>query len=273
MILVRGREISSGSEDIQYTALSLQTGNSIYVAFRGTDDTIVGWKEDFNMAFSEEVPAQREAVKYIEEEKEGSLLVGGHSKGGNLAVYASAKAKASVQERIVSIYNDDGPGFLEGFLSSPGYERISDRIHTVVPRSSIIGMLLCRKEAHRVVDSNERGIFQHDPYSWQVLGPDFIECSSLSKGALLFDESVKSWLSSISKEERSSFIDTVFDSLEKADVNHTNELAKPKNLAIFLKSLKATDKETGEMMLKVVKAFFVVYAEKLKFMQKIFISN
>ncbi len=269
LVLERCKDEFSLEKEIQFAAMTFVLPNAKYIAFRGTDDTIIGWKEDFNLAFSDEVPAQTAAKQYLEEEiGDMPLLVGGHSKGGNLAVYASAKSSVSIQKRIKEIHNDDGPGFLPAFLSCEGYVAISDRIKTVVPRSSIIGMLLDRSEEHKVIKSKQIGIWQHDPYTWQVLGPSFVECDALSESSQLFDKSVKAWLASISIEERSAFLDKVFSLMQKTDVLHAQELIKPKNLLAVFSEVKSLDKETSSMIFSIIKGFFTVYAETRKNEQK-----
>ena len=148
-----------------------------YVAYRGTDDTLVGWKEDFNMSFLQPVPAQIEAVAYLESvapyltEK---FFVGGHSKGGNLAVYAAVKCSPALQERIISVYNNDGPGFDRAFIESVDYKNLRAKIRTIVPESSVVGMLLEHEESYDVIKSHATGLLQHDGCSWEVLGGKFI---------------------------------------------------------------------------------------------------
>ena len=100
----------------QFAALTIDLGNgSIYISFRGTDDTIVGWKEDLNMGFLEEIPSQKQSVAYVarmaRQYPDKTIRIGGHSKGGNLAVYSAAKSDGAIQERIVAVHNNDGPGF------------------------------------------------------------------------------------------------------------------------------------------------------------------
>ena len=161
----------------QFAALTIRTGDGAsYISFRGTDHSLVGWKEDFNMSFMTPVPAQRDAVAYLERAAKslwGPLRVGGHSKGGNLAVYASAFCGRRFQKRIVSVYNNDGPGFDESVIATEGFQIIGERLHAYVPQSSIIGMLLEHAEQYAIVHSGQKGIMQHDPYSWSVLGKEF----------------------------------------------------------------------------------------------------
>ena len=268
LLVTRSRDIFSQEEQIQFSAYTILLPDKTHViAFRGTDNTVIGWKEDFNMSFSPEVPAQREALKYLEEEAaltNSKLIVTGHSKGGNLAVYSSAKASKKIRERISAIYNFDGPGFLSDFLSSTGYKEITEKIHTFVPRSSIIGMLLDRREKHLIVESSQIGIYQHDPYSWRVLGVHFVLVNELSTSANLFDKSLKSWLYSIPADERSLFIDSVFSWLSTADVTRPFELKHPKALLSVFSSVKEADPTLRKNMMTTLKAFFEVAATNLK---------
>ena len=150
--------------------------DAAFIAYRGTDDTIVGWKEDFNLAVQDVVPAQEDARAYLSEAAahlHGALFVGGHSKGGNLAVFAAANAVRRVQERIAVIYNFDGPGFPEEKLGSRGFQAVIPKVLTFQPQLSIVGMLFERAGECRIVESKETGLFQHDIFSWNVLGVDF----------------------------------------------------------------------------------------------------
>lgn len=162
--------IIDGVMEMQFCACTwdLSAGER-YIAFRGTDLTIAGWKEDLNMSFMT-VPSQKEAVAYTERtaRRGMALRLGGHSKGGNLAVYAGARAASSVQERILRVYSFDGPGVDEETLGCEGYERISARIESYIPQSSVVGMLLHYHPRYTVVRSTSIGILQHDAMTWQV---------------------------------------------------------------------------------------------------------
>lgn len=131
----------------QFAALTIDLGNgSIYISFRGTDDTIVGWKEDLNMGFLEEIPSQKQSVAYVarmaRQYPDKTIRIGGHSKGGNLAVYSAVKSDGAIQERIVAVHNNDGPGFAWDISETAGHKRIASRIHTVLPQTSVVGMLM-----------------------------------------------------------------------------------------------------------------------------------
>lgn len=163
--------------EIQFSAITCIFDNGfIYIAYRGTDETLTGWKEDFNMAYMTPVPAQTKAVQYLNRialNVRGEITVGGHSKGGNLAVYAAMKCIPSVRDRIRLIYSHDGPGFTEGVLESDAFMAIKNRIRKTIPRSSIVGMVLQTQENHEVVKCRQFGILQHDPFNWIIEGSGF----------------------------------------------------------------------------------------------------
>lgn len=162
----------------QFSAITINLPNKImYIAYRGTDNTIIGWKEDFNMSFQDFIPSQINAVKYIEDVTKNNrkkLIVGGHSKGGNLAVYAATYCNKKIKDRILAVFNNDGPGFQENITNSKEYKEIISKIHTYLPQTSIIGRLLNHKEKCIIIKSTQKGIMQHDLYTWQVLGDEFI---------------------------------------------------------------------------------------------------
>lgn len=201
-------------QEKQFAALSyLLPQGEIYVAFRGTDSTLVGWKEDFNMAFQYPVPSQREALEYLEEAARhtyGKIRLGGHSKGGNLAVYAAANSSNEVKARIERVYSHDGPGFPEGALESDEFLSVEDFIDKTVPQSSLIGMIMERQENYRIITSSRVSVWQHDPFSWAVEGCDFVPSEALTPDARYLDRTLNEWLSSLSREERELFVDSIY---------------------------------------------------------------
>lgn len=201
----------------QFSALTiLLPDGTPYVSFRGTDDTLLGWKENMQMAVRETIPAQEDALRYLlwaAENYPGDLIVGGHSKGGNLAVYAAAAAPEAIQRRIRFVDNFDGPGFAPPFFRSEGYQRIRDRIHTLLPQYSIVGMLLPREEDVTIIRSGRAGIAAHDGFVWEVLGPRFVHCDSFSRSTIAFEESMQTVLQGMDTDARLKFIEELFDTL------------------------------------------------------------
>ncbi len=220
----------SETEQMQFAAATILTGDGrAFIAFRGTDGTLVGWKEDFNMAFTDEVPAQREAVDYINRigmDLKLPLRVGGHSKGGNLAVYGSAMCDPRVQRRIGVAFNFDGPGVSPNVMASAGYRMMADRIETFLPESSIVGILLERSPEYHVVASDARGAMQHDPLSWQV-GPDgFVLLDSLGWESLYADRTIREWLGGMSLESRAIFVNALYDIVESTGAENISEIGQ-----------------------------------------------
>ena len=209
---------TSGEDAKQFSAMTfLLSDGSSYVAFRGTDGTVVGWKEDFNMAFEGEVPSQRDAVDYLNRvaaRTEGPLWVGGHSKGGNLAVYALVNAGEAAASRLKGAFSHDGPGFTEENLSSRAWQAASHLIKKTIPKDSVIGMLFERQEDYAVVASTGTGFMQHDPFTWVVEGTQFRLEEGLSAGARHLDAGINAWVAGMTREERAEFIDTLFAIIE-----------------------------------------------------------
>jgi len=191
-------------------------GNQTYIAFQGTDWSLVGWKEDLNMSFMT-VPSQLEAVAYTERiaaETGNILLIGGHSKGGNLAVYAGARVNGATRDQIQRIYCFDGPGVDEKTLNSQAYGLISERIQSYLPQSCVVGVLLNYHPIYTVVLSDSRGILQHDAMTWQVENGAFLTLPDLDFGGKLADEAINLWLKSMDTETRRTLVQTLHQILE-----------------------------------------------------------
>ena len=247
--------VTDQDRDMQFAAVTFDLPDGThYVAFRGTDSTIVGWREDFNMAFESPVPAHSAAVKYLNEAAaltDGPLILGGHSKGGNLAVYAAAHADPMLQSRIRLIYSFDGPGLDDATMASKGYANIARRIRSFIPQQSVVGLLMTYHPDYTVVKSDGVGLFQHDSFTWQVLGTDFIAVTELDVSSQLVDHTVHEWLSRVSKEQRKLFIDTIFDILEARGAATIKELLRevPRHAPAILKALQKVDLETAKMVI------------------------
>ncbi|MBP3429091.1 MAG: DUF2974 domain-containing protein [Clostridia bacterium] len=238
------------AQEKQFSAVTfLPPAGPAFIAFRGTDSTVVGWKEDFNMAFSGEVPSQREAAAYLDraaQALEGLFILGGHSKGGNLAAYASVFAAPQVRQRVERVYNFDGPGFNEEIIASPEFDGMNARIQTFVPQTSIIGILLWHTEPFIVVRSDGVGPLQHNPYTWQLMGGGFIRLSQRSSSSQLAEETIKRWLSELTPERRRLVIDGIYAVLSASDGQSVAELFEPRNILAILRALGGMDEETRE---------------------------
>ena len=191
-----------------------------YLSFRGTDSTIVGWKEDFNMAFRCPVPAQESAARYVDEAADaidGPLLCGGHSKGGNLAVYGAAMCSDVARERIERAYSHDGPGMNEQIIAYSYYQEMAGRIRKTIPGFSVIGTLLGQQEISKVIKSDGVGILQHNPFNWVVEKGEFVPLPGLNKTAELLDQKIDNWVSGMTTEEREEFVNKLFSVISEAE--------------------------------------------------------
>ena len=233
-------------EQFSATTVLLPDG-SVFLTFRGTDGTLVGWKEDFNMGFCDKVPSQEDAVIYLQQAAyrfSGPIRLGGHSKGGNLAVYAAAFCGRDVQERVLEVRNMDGPGFSEDIVGKGEFQNIMDRTHTILPQSSVVGMLLQHSEDFSVVRSDRMGLFQHDLYSWQVIRSSFATVSSRTNSSVYLDAAFKDWLSHMSDEQRERFVDGVYTIFAASGCRTLKELQEGRNAFAVAKALASLDDAT-----------------------------
>lgn len=250
-------------QEKQFSAITIVLpDNTLYIAYRGTDNTIVGWKEDLNMSFSDLVPAQIDAVSYLEKvtkQYKHKIRVGGHSKGGNLAVYASAFCLPKIQKRIIKVYNNDGPGFCDKVVQSKEYQTILDRVHTYIPQTSIIGRLLNHEEKITILKSTQTGIMQHDLYSWQVMGDKFIE-SELTNSSEFIDKTITNWLREVNPEQRGKFVDILFDILNATGAKTLSEISSKwfASAKAMLKTYQNIDPESKEILVKTLNALFAI---------------
>lgn len=242
----------------QFAALTVRLApNLTYVAFRGTDNSLVGWKEDFNMAFRHPVPSQTEAARYLADAAAhcpGDLLVGGHSKGGNLAVYAAATVSPQIQARIRKVYSHDGPGFLETFLQSLGFLAIASKIEKTLPQSSIVGLLLDHREDCQVVRSSRLSFLQHDPFSWVLEGTDF-SYDQLTADAKYWDRTLDDWLRRLSEEERERFVEALYSILTSVDITDFAQFRDgwQKNLPALMHAAANLDPDTRTFLFRIIR--------------------
>lgn len=242
----------ANTEQISALTISLPGGPTV-VTFRGTDDTIIGWKENFLMSIRNAVPAQRDAAAYLKRiarETEGPLAVMGHSKGGNLAVYAAATVPETIQDRIIQVYNFDGPGFRPEFWTQPGILRIEDRIGNYVSQHTMVGTLLTRSDRITICRSKKNGPLAHEAMFWEVMGPAFVREKKLSAFSVEFERLLDRQIAQMGDEEIAQFIEDFFGVLTSTGATTLTELAhqSPDQLRRILKEIDSTEsiKEFGK---------------------------
>lgn len=247
------------SLNIQFSATTfILPDETIFISYRGTDDTLVGWKEDFYMAFESPVPSQIKALEYlidIASKTKLPLRLGGHSKGGNLAVWSAVKSPDNIKERIIKAYSNDGPGFPHEFYETEECIKISDRLVKIIPDSSVVGLMLEEGDYYKVVKSTEKKFYQHNPFSWEIKCNDFILADSISEFSKKSDLVLKQWLATLSKDERREFVDIVFDTIASSNAKTLTDIntSRMKSAASVAHSMKEMDKETRKKLIAVLR--------------------
>jgi len=246
----------------QFSALVFSINSELhFIAFRGTDDTLNAWQEDLQMSFMDEVQAQKQAVIYMNRifpNLSGNFYLGGHSKGGNLAIYAITNTTQNIRDRIIGIYNNDGPGFQSNVVQSEGYQNILCKIRTLMPKSSVVGMMLERGEEYKVVSSCKTGKKQHDPFSWEVKGTNFVYEKRLTKKSTNLNTTIRACIKKLSIKERSQFVNALFDIIQSTGAKTVGELSKKKLTATYtmIKTYKNMDILTKSRFKKIIEIFF-----------------
>ena len=258
--------VTEAEQQFSAVEIVLDDGTS-YISFRGTDDTIIGWKEDFNLSTGV-VPAQERAVEYmqrISDKASGMLRVGGHSKGGNLAIYGSVMCK-SVHDKILEIYSNDGPGFSKEFQKSPETAEMMPKIIRIIPEYSIIGTLLEHEKQPIIVASTSRGLLQHDGFSWEVQGPGLVRRDSLNKTALRFIEILHKWIDGMDMEQKRLLIEDLFATCRHSGYENLSEVQSGglKSLAAMVKRLDKFAPESRGMMQELLTAICGGWLEQLQ---------
>lgn len=242
------QSITDEVQEIQFAAITfLLADQTAFLSFRGTDNSLVGWKEDFNMCFIDGIPSQIEAAKYatkIAQQVNMPLRLGGHSKGGNLSIWASTQLLSNYKNAIIDIYSNDGPGFSTDFLQSDQYLDIKNKIRSFVPESSIVGVLMEHDE-YTIIRSSNPSLLQHDPFSWLVQGTHFVYNDSRSFSGRQFERIISSWLRAMSKQEREELIESIYDIIISSNAKTLDDLDKKK-----IKSLLSMQKTFREMGIK-----------------------
>lgn len=248
-------------DGIQFAAYSLLLpGQQMFVCFRGTDDTLVGWREDLRMSYECPVPAQLRAAAYLRAVAAAyplrRIFVGGHSKGGNLAMYAAVNAGPDVRERIRRVFNHDGPGFCDGTRATLAYREMRERIDTYVPQSSIVGVLLEHDKDYRIVKSDARGLAQHDPLSWQVLGTDFEYATERTAFGVRTEAILDQVINSFSPERKRLFTEALFSVLEATEQQTLSGIVsnKGKSIKNALRGFVNLDEPMRAALIEVVTA-------------------
>ncbi len=240
--------------DTQFGAVCFKVKKKfIYVAFEGTDNLLSGWKEDFQMAYEFPVPSQKLAVKYLNENIklfDKNIIVGGHSKGGNLALVSSMYCKNRINKKIKRIYSNDGPGLKKEQIESENYSKVRDRLIHLVPNYSYVGVLL-RNDKFTVIKTNRKDFMAHAVSSWQVNKNEFIR-ENLSSISDNFRKSLLKWLDEHDLGQREKMISTVFKTLEESGIKNLNDFFNLKNAITVIRNINNIDDETKKLVISLI---------------------
>ncbi|MFC0266330.1 Mbeg1-like protein [Alloscardovia macacae] len=219
--------------DKQFAAMTFLLPNGTEVlSFRGTESSFVGWREDFELAYEKVIPSQTAAVEYVKEMARHAgvsreLILAGHSKGGNTAVYAASVVPEDIQKHIAHVYTFDGPGFITDLLETPGYQRIAERITKLIPQDSFVGLMFKGREPYSVVHSSASGFNEHFMYHWDVdvASACFVPEESVTSTALNIADSYVQWTDSLDIPTRRKVIDSMFAIFESTGYSSFAEIS------------------------------------------------
>lgn len=251
------------SDVTQFCAMNIKINeNTNYISFEGTDHLISGWKEDFELCYKFPVKAQELAIEYLNKNiklSSKNIIVGGHSKGGNLALTSSMYCKFWKRKKIIKIYNNDGPGLRKEQIESRQYKIIEKKLVHIIPNYSFVGLLLRHGNNYKVVYSYERGLIAHDLANWKIEGTKLVP-AKLSFLSQELDNGIIKWLDKYNDVDRKHFVDALFDICNRAGINNLLDykLDKFSNTIKIIKETKNLDQETKLMIIDLFK-FLIKY--------------
>ncbi|MEG1565777.1 MAG: Mbeg1-like protein [Bacilli bacterium] len=259
----------------QFSAITIVINpETCYVSYSGTDITFVGWKENFNMIFVDVIPAQLDAKKYLldllNESDAKHFYLGGHSKGGNLAIFAGYGLEDKFNNRLVNIYNFDGPGFKNETVVSEAYLSIIKKLRSYVPQGSVVGMILEHHEGFKVIGSYYPGIIQHDYYSWKITDDHFLLVNDVKKESLIIYNSIHDWLDNMSMKQRKTFVNSIYMLIMVTKDKTTHEFYRHgfKSAAILIRAYQKIPKEDKKLIKRALILLFKALNKNRKLLNK-----
>lgn len=249
--------IEEVASENQFGAMTVRfPDGTCYIAFEGTDSSIIGWKEDLELIYRYPILSQKRAQEYLNQTIsffDRKVYIGGHSKGGNIAMYAYMNAKFSIKRRVIHVYNFDGPGFLDNVLQSKEYLEMKPKLKMFVPEQSVVGMILGHGP-YEVVRSRGLGILQHDAFTWCCFGGKF-EPGILSKKSSKLEKHLEEYLKQMKDEEKVTFVTTLFAVFEHLNVTNVMQIREIKlsSIIAFIKELRTIPESTKKHLMDAIK--------------------
>lgn len=226
--------LSQKKPPVQFTAMTIELDSeTILVAYRGTDGSMVGLNEDVDMSYQPEIFGQSVAADYLDKMAQAypdkKIYTVGHSKGGNFAAYALYAASPSLQDRVIKAYSFDGPGFMKEMYNQIEFQRVIPKMMTYFPEGSIFGMMLDHPERVIVVKSRMKHLMkQHNPLHWEVARNSFVMAPGLSNASRIIRSTFISWNTKIPREKREAFWLAFFTALESQKITEASQLTTNK---------------------------------------------
>ncbi|MFI3212181.1 MAG: Mbeg1-like protein, partial [Eubacteriales bacterium] len=251
--------------ETQFSAITCFIGSYLIIVYRGTDEHMVGWREDFHIAFSKPTIGHLLSAMYLEQvlkQEVGNVIVCGHSKGGNLAMYASARIELVMQNRITKIYLYDSPGLRRELLDTDYYIEAQKKVRKIVPQSTVVGMFLQNQEPYIIIKSSAIGVFQHNPFTWEIKDENkFLEVKAIGKRRNYLNTIFNKWILAVKEEELAIFIEVLFEILEGVSLVSFIELLenKKKHLPEIGKAYGKIDKYKRNIIYRIWKQYVIIF--------------
>ncbi len=253
----------------QFSAITIHISKEeLYISFVGTDGSLIGWKEDFNISFMENIPSQIAGLEYTKmiakKYPNKKIRIGGHSKGGNISVYVALNAPKEIQDKIIGVVNYDGPGFDKEKFKKHKDKEIINRIFTYIPQDSIIGRILEHEEKYEVILSTEKGIYQHDIYSWQIERDKMIRTEKATDASERMYKTIKKWLKNTTPDQRKIFFDSIFEVFFSTQATTFGEISSSwmRSAPKLFESYKGLSEEDRKNIIDMLKLFGKLYISK-----------
>jgi hypothetical protein len=269
------KNVLSETKVAQFFAMTLFVEDKAFILYRGTDTTVVGWKEDFNMALLGAVPSQIYAKKYLEEvvsKIDGDIYLIGHSKGGNLVDFAFFNVDEKIKDRIKRVYNLDGPGFR---FARYNYAKYGDKLIKIIPNDDVVGILFDEGNRYRIVKSSKINIYAHDIASWQLdprkelKGMYYLK--KVTANTYTMKYALNEYINNVSQKETMQIIDFLFEIISFDDSNNILSFINDFRTTWFkyVKEFKNIEnKEERDKAIKNLRKFISIYLKTLRNLKK-----
>ena len=243
-----------------FTAMTLELASGRrLIVFRGTDNSLAGWKEDFELAYSPEIASHRCAEEYARRMARGcsEFEIIGHSKGGHLALFAASGLDEDMLPALKAAVSFDGPGFSADILERRSFAAVHDRICMIMPRSSVVGMLFSQPVERLFVESRSVSVLQHYPYLWKIKSGSLVVSHSQTASSRIFGKTVQGLLKELNTAERERLIESVYEIICTTKAETLNDIVRGwfMNAIPVARALLYLDKNTYKLFIKTIMAF------------------